>query len=84
MQRLDGHVGNNMGVKLCPMCRGRQTNNVFARIISGPCDYCGGQGKLETNRMCECGRPAVKRTNEIWHCARLQCGEQALKGQKNV
>ncbi len=65
--------------KPCPMCKGRTPNNVFARLISGPCDYCGGKGVLETEKICKCGRPAVFETKGILHCTRVTCGEQALK-----
>jgi len=62
-----------MALKKCPMCQGRTPNNVFARVISGPCDYCGGLGQLETNRMASCGRPATKQIGDIWVCAKVRC-----------
>lgn len=68
-----------MGIKLCPMCGGRPTNSVFARLRNPPCDFCGGGGKVDTELVCSCGRPAVRKTNGKDHCTRFECGKAALE-----
>lgn len=68
-------------IKLCPMCKGRPVNNVLARISNGPCTYCGGHGTVDRDKMCTCGRPAVRKTNGIEHCTWFDCGKAALEAK---
>ena len=79
MQAHLGHVGSHYTSMLntCPMCRGRQVNKVLARLISGPCDLCGGRGQVDTDLVCECGRPAVREVNNKKLCTRKKCGEHS-------
>lgn len=67
-----------MSLRTCPMCKGRHPNNVFARILSTPCDFCGGLGVLDTESSCKCGRPAVRKLNENKICTRYECAKEVL------
>ena len=75
-----GESGNGMKSS-CPMCRGRLVNKPLARLMNPPCDYCGGKGEVDTDLICNCGRPAVKLVNEQHVCTRYECGKQAIEGK---
>ena len=64
-------------IKPCPMCYGRQVNNVFARTFNGPCSYCGGRGQVNTDAVCRCGRPAVQLVKKHMVCTRIDCNKAA-------
>lgn len=70
-------------IRLCPMCQGRPVNYPMTRVKNPPCDFCGGQGEVNTELSCKCGRPATRKTNGINHCTRFECGKAALE-HKNV
>ena len=66
----------------CPMCKGRQPNNPKVRVISGPCDYCGGLGELDDTQVCKCGRPAVRKVENAKVCTRHVCAAEVLEAKK--
>ena len=63
----------------CPLCKGRPINNVMARFANGPCEFCAGCGTVDTDLMCKCGKPGVKKLNGIDICTRFECGKAALE-----
>lgn len=65
--------------KPCPMCKGRPVTTMQSRIKDSPCELCGGDGVVDPDRMCKCGRPAVVPIgNDKYTCTRGQCIEKAL------
>jgi hypothetical protein len=70
-------------LRLCPLCRGRQPNNVFARILSRDCELCGGKGIVDTDSVCGCGRPCVRKLNGIEICTRWECEKAVLDAAKS-
>lgn len=63
----------------CPMCLGHPVNDPQARIKSQPCYLCGGLGTLDTDKICTCGRPAVKEAEGKWICVNFECLAALLK-----
>ena len=74
-------------IRICPMCRNRQVNNVHARLANGPCDYCAGLGHVNTEISCKCGRPGVLSIRDKAEkflgavCTRFACGKALLEGK---
>jgi hypothetical protein len=71
-------------LRLCPFCRGHQPNQVSARLMSRPCELCGGKGVVDTEAMCDCGRPSVKKMNGILVCTRFECEKAAFEASKHA
>jgi len=68
----------------CPVCRGRVAIDVFEQRLDGACRLCGGLGKLNTESMCRCGRPAVKVSGNVETCLNAGCIGDALRVQAPV
>jgi hypothetical protein len=71
-----------MALKKCPMCLGHEPNNVHARVSNPPCSYCGGRGVLNTEVMCRCGRPGIRKLNDVSICGSYECGKRVLEATK--
>ena len=56
----------------CPYCRGFGSHNGI------PCDRCMN-GMVDTESICECGRPAIHQAGAELVCASDKCAEKALK-----
>lgn len=71
-------------IKPCPMCLGRPVNHVLARLINGPCSYCAGTGKVNTELTCKCGRPAVQLVETVRVCTRFECSKEVMENKTNI
>jgi hypothetical protein len=60
-------------IHLCPICAGREVNDVKAHFKSGPCNLCGGTGHVDPDKVCICGRPAVLQIEGTKVCTRVEC-----------
>lgn len=70
-----------MSVKPCPICRGKQWNHPLTRLINQPCNFCGGAGQVDTDVVCNCGRPAVVKVKDTFVCTRLECQKEVVEGK---
>lgn len=65
--------------KKCPMCKGRPVTTMESHIKDRECELCGGQGALDPDVVCKCGRPAVVPVGVgKFTCTRSACIEKAL------
>lgn len=71
-------------IKPCPICKGRPVNTVLSRLINGVCELCNGLGKVDTEKICECGRPATKTLAGKEVCTRYECGLKAIETAKKA
>lgn len=65
--------------KPCPMCKSRPVTTMETHIKDRMCELCGGQGWVDNEKQCKCGRPAVVKVKEnTFTCTRNACIEKAL------
>lgn len=80
-------MGDFKMVAICPLCRSRNWNDVRGQFISSPCEFCGGSGKVDTEVICNCGRPAISviRDEEEkvlgYTCTHFDCGKRLLEAK---
>lgn len=55
------------------MCHGRGVNNVKAQFMNPACDLCGGRGTVDTEKICKCGRPAIRIVGNEEICTHIMC-----------
>lgn len=68
--------------KPCPMCKGRPVTTMESRVKDQPCELCGGQGWVDPDRICTCGRPAVILIGkDKYTCTRNACIATAIGPQ---
>lgn len=68
----------------CPMCFGKPLCQPLARTYDGPCDYCGGDGLVDTESVCKCGRPGIRLVEGVMVCTRFTCITAILDKKKGV
>ena len=59
----------------CPECKGFKFSSL------GWCSICDGQGTVDDEHVCECGRPAIKFVRGTWVCVSLECQNDAMKNE---
>jgi RecJ-like exonuclease len=57
----------------CFECKGHGFVSNYA------CFICGGKGKLDTDIVCNCGRPGIRQAGAEIVCASLECYNRAIK-----
>lgn len=66
----------------CPECRGKAHSSVFGFFGMEACRMCNDEHVIDTERVCECGRPAVRVVDNENICLRKPCLERVLRGHK--
>ena len=66
-------------IATCPQCKDRPVVSPSVQLLDMPCDMCDGEGFVDTECVCECGRPAVRVIADTMTCTKWECIELALK-----
>jgi hypothetical protein len=69
---------------VCPACLGRFTLESRFHQTDGKCFLCGDNKTIDTEVVCECGRPAIRIVNKMMVCTFAMCEKRAMEKKVEV
>jgi hypothetical protein len=61
----------------CPQCQGHGFNSHL------PCVLCDGRSFVDSEQVCDCGRPAVRIAGDSLVCFSAYCYDKAIEPKKS-
>ena len=64
---------------ICPLCKGLFCLDHRYQRYDGKCSLCNDNKFVDTELICECGRPVSRIVNEMMICNFLMCEKRATE-----